>query len=396
MQQTESITSHIDIGRELDLFFFDDTSPGSCFFLPHGTILLNNLINLMRDLYKNNGYREVSTPVMCDKKLWITSGHYDKYKENMFHIDNNINAEYEFSICPMNCPKHIIIFKQMSPSYRDLPIRLADFGVLHRNELSGSITGLTRQRMFRQDDSHVICMEHQIEDEIRTILNMLKHVYGLFGMKYEMVLSTRPEKFIGELELWEKSEQILRKCILENTDELNIDEGGGAFYGNKIDILVEDSRKRKHQLGTIQLDFNLPERFGLKYKTNSDDPEHSHKTPVMIHKAIFGSLEHTEGHLPFIVSPRQIAILPVSDKHIDHVYEIKKMFQSYNLSPETIDILIEGTIPKRVLNAEHLKYNYILVVGDKEIKNNTVCVRIDSKLKEYPIQSFIELIKSND
>ena len=361
--------SHIDIGRELDLFFFDEVSPGSCFFLPHGTILLNNLINLMRSLYKKYNYKEVSTPVMCDKRLWITSGHYDKYKENMFHIENNINEQYEFSICPMNCPKHIVMFKHMSPSYRDLPIRLADFGILHRNELSGSITGLTRQRMFRQDDSHTICAENQIEDEIRGILQMLKHVYGLFELKYEMVLSTRPEKFIGDLELWEKSEQILKKCILENTDTLTIDEGGGAFYGNKIDILVEDSRKRKHQLGTIQLDFNLPKRFDLKYKTAYDEPEKMYETPVMIHKAIFGSLErfiailleHTNGDLPFIISPRQIAILPVSEKHVEYANTVKNilLLQSVKINPDAINILIEGTIPKRVLNCKQLKYKII-------------------------------------
>ncbi|AYV75605.1 MAG: THS1-like protein [Terrestrivirus sp.] len=414
MEQTKNEVSHIDIGRDLDLFFFDDVSPGSCFFLPHGTILLNNLINLMRGLYKKYGYKEVSTPVMCDKKLWITSGHYDKYKENMFHIDNNINEQYEFSICPMNCPKHIIMFKHMNPSYRDLPIRLADFGILHRNELSGSITGLTRQRMFRQDDSHTICMESQIEEEIKGILKMLKQVYELFGLKYEMVLSTRPEKYIGTLELWEKSEQILKKCILENTDTLNIDEGGGAFYGNKIDILVEDSRKRKHQLGTIQLDFNLPERFGLKYKTASDDSDKSFETPVMIHKAIFGSLErfiailleHTNGNLPFVISPRQIAILPVSEKHLEYANQVKNSlvsiyspkYTSININPDAVDILVEGTIAKRVLNSEQLKYNYIIVVGNKEIEKQTVCVRTEGegKLVEYSINKFFDFLHEHN
>lgn len=444
--------SHMEIGRDLKLFFFDEVSPGSAFFLPHGSTLMNNLINFMKKLYKKYNYKEVSTPVLCDKQLWITSGHYDKYKENMFHIANShhlltslttsvifsksdseeSNKSNEFSMCPMNCPKHAIMYKHMNPSYRDLPLRLADFGVLHRNELSGALTSLTRNRMFRQDDSHVFCRKNQIHSEISTILDILDSVYKIFNLEYELCISTRPDNFIGSVEIWDETEEILKNCVQERCNLLNkqltINEGDGAFYGPKIDIHVKDSFNRKHQLGTIQLDFNLPQRFGLKYRTehcvsnvniselekenenedkDKDKDKKTYDVPVMIHKAIYGSLErfiavileNSGGHLPFIFSPRQICILPVSNKHCEYATEVHNMIQSY-FQDVNCDIINDGTLSKRILEVELLKYNFVLVVGNKEMKNKSVNVRHQNVLNqnncegEISNNDFLEVIKS--
>lgn len=389
---------HIDIGGKLKLFFFDIVTPGSCFFLPHGTIILNRLIDFIRKHYIKLGYQEVNTPVMCDKDLWHISGHYEKYKDNMFMISNNINEAYEFSLCPMNCPKHVLIYKHMNPSYRNLPIRLADFGPLHRNELSGSLRGLTRVRLFHQDDAHIFCREDQISTELKSVINMMKLVYDTFKLKYEFTLSTRPDIYIGDIEFWNEAESILKKCLSEETLYFSIDEGSGAFYGPKIDVLIYDSVGRKHQLGTIQLDFNLPIRFNLKYTTESQDDKYA--TPIMIHRALFGSLErfiailleHTQGALPFWLSPRQISILPISQQHQNYAEKLKNdILSKYpNL---VVDILIDGTIPKRIRESEIMKYNLILVVGNKEISDNTVTVRCDKKIP-ITTEKYDEFIKN--
>lgn len=409
-EKNEEYKNHITIGNELDLFFFDDVSPGSCFYLPHGTILLNNLLKLMRHLYKQYGYREVSTPVICDKQLWITSGHYEKYKENMFHIrqfedqaekESNLN-QHEFSLCPMNCPKHIIMYKHMCPSYRDLPIRLADFGVLHRNEMSGALYGLVRTRAFNQDDAHIFCTQQQIEQEIDHVLEFLDRVYKIFGLSYEATLSTRPEKYIGEQDVWDRAETILKKCLERHvqSDQITVDNGGGAFYGPKIDILVKDSLNRKHQCGTIQLDFQLPQRFDMRYADSV-----GYSQPVMIHRAIFGSLgrfmaillEHTDGHLPFFCSPRQVIILPVSSDplsgHIKYANVVKdcinSRFPDVNVTIDNSD----NTLPKRVVNADNLRYNYVIVIGKKELaQTNIINVRHNKVNQEVNIFDFLTTI----
>jgi threonyl-tRNA synthetase len=378
------ILTHQELGNKLKLFFFDDVSPGSCFFLPHGTEILNKLIDMIRWYYRKYGYSEVNTPVMCDKRLWMKSGHYDKYKENMFWIEKDPqdqlnNESIEFSLCPMNCPKHTKIFEHMNPSYRDLPIRLADFGALHRNELSGALHGLTRCRLFHQDDAHVFATEDQVENEIDMVLKMLSEIYALFELKYELAVSTRPDKYIGDLAVWDKAENILKKCVSSHVSDFKIKEGDGAFYGPKIDVMVLDSQDRKHQLATIQLDFNLPERFDLKYKTNSE--EKPYERPIMIHRAIFGSLErfiaimleNNQGHLPFWLSPRKCVILPVSEKQLDYAHDLK-LFLTEKLNIR-IDVEFDNTLPKRILESEIMHYNYILVVGKKEVANNTVNVR---------------------
>lgn len=374
--------THREIGNDLKLFMFHKFSPGSCFFLPHGTRIYNNLINFLRYCYDNLGYQEVVTPQLLNKKLWMTSGHWDKYKDNMFLIqphhhfekDEESNEMEELSICAMNCPKHCLMFKHMIQSYNDLPLRLADFGVLHRNELSGALSGLTRVRKFQQDDAHIFCTIEQIDAEIEDYLLFLRKVYEHFGLEIDAELSTRPENYIGDLDNWNKAEEILKNKI-KVFPNWKLDEGAGAFYGPKIDIKVKDSLNRYHQCATIQLDFNLPERFDLQYVTNNGE----YKRPVMIHRAILGSverffailLEHTDGRLPFWLSPRQICIIPISNKHLEYAKTIKKQSKKYYVDIDESDDMLN----KKIRNAEMLKYNYIFIVGEKELLNNTISVR---------------------
>lgn len=274
----------------------------------------------------------------------------------------------------MNCPKHCLMFKNLVQSYNDLPLRLADFGVLHRNELSGALTGLTRVRKFQQDDAHIFCTINQIDDEIEKYLDFLQKVYSHFGLEIDAELSTRPENYIGNLDVWNKAEEILKNKI-KVFPNWKIDECSGAFYGPKIDIKVKDSLNRYHQCATVQLDFNLPERFDLKYATNDDNYER----PVMIHRAILGSverffailLEHTNGRLPFWLSPRQICIIPVSDKFSEHADKIKEKFKKFYVDIDNSSDMLN----KKIRNAEMLKYNYIFIIGQKEIENNAISVR---------------------
>lgn len=372
-----AMATHREIGDSLKLFFFDDISPGSCFFLPHGTIIYNKLMKFLRMHYDQLGYQEVITPNLYNKKLWEKSGHWDKYKENMFMIHKSSidteNESDEFSLKPMNCPGHCMMFKHILPSYRDLPIRWADFGVLHRNELSGALSGLTRVRRFQQDDAHIFCTLEQVGKEIEDFLDFLADVYSKFEFNFSVELSTRPEKYIGELENWNKAESILENKI-KKFESWTINEGDGAFYGPKIDVKIKDSLKREHQCGTIQLDFNLPERFELKFNGIE-----SQERPVLIHRAIFGSferfiaivLEHTGGKLPFWLSPRQICIVPVSMKFIEYAKTIKSLFQEFDI---TIDDST-NTLNKKIRAAEKLKFNYIFVVGETEQESNTINVR---------------------
>ncbi len=383
--------SHQEIGQELKLFFFDELSPGSCFFLPHGTIIYRKLENYIKDYYRRNGYREVITPNIADKKLWQISGHWDKYQENMFlirkdrHGEQKVDEEDEedeeriFGLKGMNCPFHCLMFKHLVPSYRDLPMRFADFGVLHRNELSGALRGLTRLYKFSQDDAHIFCTMEQIESEIMEVLKFLDHVYQQFGFQYEICLSTRPEKYIGSIEKWNQAEEILAKVIDQFTGcKWKLNPADGAFYGPKLDITLQDSLGRKHQCGTIQLDFNLPlpERFNLKYRDQDDQ----YKEPVIIHRAILGSierfmailLEHTGGKLPFWLSPRQIFIVPFlqkeADKVIKYLEEVKNELSEYEVE---IDYS-ENPFQNKIKYAFQMKYNYIFCVGRREADRRTL------------------------
>lgn len=393
--------SHQTLGRELELFFFDDISSGSCFFLPAGQYIYNKLIELVRKKYDEYEYSEVSTPILCEAELWKTSGHYDKYKENMFFLEKEKDSPHEMGVCPMNCPKHILIYKHMHPSFRNLPIRLADFGALHRNEPSGALTGLTRVRLFHQDDAHIFCMPNQIENEINNVMKMMMEIYKIFDFKYEIAISTRPEKYIGEIEYWNNAEKILKNAVSKFGSYL-LKEGDGAFYGPKIDIMVADSLGRKHQLGTIQLDFNLPMRFGITYVA-SDGTD---AIPVMIHRAIFGSLERfiailiedKQGRLPLWINPKKIAIIPVNNKFTDKCNEVKLDLVKIFDSKVGIDVFDKETVAKCVLISETLKYNYILVIGKKESTTGIFTVRYqndkhETVTEEIKYDDFIELVK---
>ena len=369
---------HREIGNKLNLFFFDDISPGSCFFRPKGAIIYNGLVSFLRFYYKKLKYQEVITPNLYNKKLWETSGHWAKYKKNMFMIDDENEGHEKWSLKPMNCPGHCIIFKNGVVSYRELPIKYADFGVLHRNELSGALSGLTRVRRFQQDDAHIFCALNQIEDEINKCLLFQEIVYKHFQFEFSVELSTRPKEYIGSIETWNKAEAILKKSIKQFT-KWTINEGDGAFYGPKIDIKIKDNRKREHQCGTLQLDFNLPERFDLKYKDNDD----SFKRPVIIHRAILGSverfiailLEHGNGKLPFWLSPRQVSIVPIDNKYLPYANEIAKHLENYNIFIDDTT----NTLNKKIRNSDKLRFNYVFVVGEKEVNDKTITIRANGK-----------------
>lgn len=401
MIEGSELKTHQELGNQLKLFFTDDKSPGSAFFLPTGTILYNNLVNLMRNEYEKRGYQEVITPVLFDKSLWETSGHWSKYKENMFVIEkhknhnseeiNDENKTFQFSCKSMNCPSHCLMFKHMNLSYRDLPLRLADFGVLHRNEFHGALKGLTRVRKFSQDDAHIFCRMSQIEQEITNTIQFIKFIYDKFNMEFKVGLSTRPEQYIGTIELWDDCEKILNNLLIKNFDKYEINDGDGSFYGPKMDFKVLDSIGREHQLATIQLDFNLPERFKLEFRS-----EDGYEQPVMIHRAILGSierfiailLESGQGNIPLFVSPRQVAILTVNDNKdmLDYALVVKDKLNKSGI--KYVDVVSEkDTISKKILNTEVLHYNYIVVIGNKEIKNNTINIR---RLGEMSTNEFIK------
>lgn len=283
-QEIAAKRDHRKIGREQNLFFFHETSPGSCFFQPKGAFIYNTLQNFIKDEYRKRGFEEVITPNIFKSQLWKTSGHWDHFAENIFSFKNDKD---EFVLKPMNCPGHCLMFAHNVRSYRELPIRFADFGVLHRNESRDALTGLTRVRRFQQDDAHIFCTQSQIQDEIDSCLDFLSHVYGTFGFDFKLVLSTRPDSYLGDLDIWNKAESALENSLNKFGKPWKLNPGDGAFYGPKIDVTITDALKRAHQCATIQLDFLLPKQFKLEYDAENDSKE----TPVMIHRAIFGSLE---------------------------------------------------------------------------------------------------------
>ncbi|ODV87463.1 hypothetical protein CANARDRAFT_26861 [[Candida] arabinofermentans NRRL YB-2248] len=367
---------HRKIGREQDLFFFHDMSPGSCFWLPHGARIYNGLVDLLRDQYKKRGYEEVITPNMYNSKLWETSGHWANYKDNMFTFE----VEKEtFGLKPMNCPGHCLMFKSRERSYRELPWRVADFGVIHRNELSGALSGLTRVRRFQQDDAHIFCTQDQIEDEISGIFDFLKEIYGIFGFDFKMELSTRPEKYVGEIETWNNAEAKLESALKNWGGDWEVNPGDGAFYGPKIDIMISDALRRWHQCATIQLDFQLPNRFELEFRGKEDTTDV--QRPVMIHRAILGSVErmtailteHFAGKWPFWISPRHVLVVPVGVKYFDYAQEIQKKLQSEGFYA---DVDLSGnTLQKKIRSGQLQRYNFIFTVGEQEQNDQSVNVR---------------------
>lgn len=373
-----SMRDHRKIGREQELFFFNEMSPGSCFWLPHGTRIYNTLVELLRTQYHKRGYEEVITPNMYNAKLWETSGHWANYQENMFTFD--VEKE-RFGLKPMNCPGHCLMFKSRERSYRELPWRVADFGVIHRNEFSGALSGLTRVRRFQQDDAHIFCRQDQIESEIEDIFDFLKYMYGVFGFEFKMELSTRPEKFVGEIETWNAAEAKLESALVKWGGKWELNPGDGAFYGPKIDIMISDALRRWHQCATIQLDFQLPNRFELSFKSKDNEDAESYERPVMIHRAILGSVErmtailteHFAGKWPFWLSPRQILVVPVGVKYQDYAQSVRDKFQGAGFYAD-VD-LTGNTLQKKVRNGQMLKYNFIFIVGEQEMNENSVNIR---------------------
>ncbi|OAQ31793.1 threonyl-tRNA synthetase [Linnemannia elongata AG-77] len=371
---------HRRIGREQELFFFHELSPGSCFFLPHGARIYNTLMGFIKSEYRKRGYTEVMSPNMFNVKLWKTSGHYENYKDEMFMID--VEKE-QFGLKPMNCPGHCLMFDVRERSYRELPLRFADFGVLHRNEASGALSGLTRVRRFQQDDAHLFCRLDQVGEEIDATLDFLQHVYGIFGFEFSLALSTRPEKFLGKIEEWDIAEKHLADALNRFGRPWSVNPQDGAFYGPKIDILIRDSLRRNHQCATLQLDFQLPERFNLQYRNNGSDHNNDSdfSRPIIIHRAMLGSLERmiailTEncaGRWDFWLSPRQIQIIPVAPQWVRYAEEVKARLDDEGFFAEVDGS--DATLNKKIRNAEVSQWNFVFVVGAEEAGSGSVNVR---------------------
>ncbi len=366
---------HRKLGRELGLFFLDPVAPASPFFLPKGTQLYNRLQQHMRELYRRHGYQEVITPQVFDVELWHRSGHYANYKDNMFFTTVD---ERECAVKPMNCPAHTFIYATEKRSYRELPLRIADFGRLHRYERSGVTSGLTRVRTFCQDDAHIFATPDQIQSEITSLIGMIREVYGLFQFtEMKVFLSTRPENSVGSDEIWERAEAGLAEALKANGINFTVNVGDGAFYGPKIDFVVSDALRRDWQLGTIQLDFTLPERFDLGFVA----ADGSTQRPVMIHRAILGSIErfigilieHTGGNFPFWLAPEQVRIISIADAHVAWATEVASALAAAGVRTNT-DFSNAKTGAK-IRDARLARVPFTLVVGGRECEDRTVAVR---------------------
>lgn len=365
---------HRKLGKELELFTLLDEGPGFPFFLPKGMVLKNTLIDYWREVHKKAGYLEISTPMILSRQLWERSGHWDHYKENMYTTQID---EMDFAIKPMNCPGGMLVYKTGLHSYRDLPLRMGELGLVHRHEMSGALHGLMRVRCFTQDDAHIFMTSEQIKDEIKNVINLIDEVYSLFGFKYHVELSTQPEDSLGSKEDWDKATNALKEAMEEKNLPFVVNEGDGAFYGPKIDFHLEDSIGRTWQCGTIQLDFQMPEKFELEY-IGADGEKHR---PVMIHRVVFGSIErfigilieHFAGAFPTWLAPVQVKVLPISDKFHNYAQKVIDDLNKLNIRAE-VDYRAEK-IGYKIREAQMQKIPYMLVVGEKEEQNNTVSVR---------------------
>ncbi|MGL5973074.1 MAG: threonine--tRNA ligase [Oscillospiraceae bacterium] len=365
---------HRKIGKELDLYDIYEEGPGFPFFMPKGMVLRNELENFWKEEHRLNGYDEIKTPVILNRKLWETSGHWHHYKDNMY--TTNIDDE-DYAIKPMNCPGCMLTFKRKIHSYRDLPQRMGELGLVHRHELSGALHGLMRVRSFTQDDAHIFMTEEQMKDEIIGVIHLAQKIYSAFGFEYKVELSTQPEDSMGTKEQWNIAIDALRQALEEIKIPYKINEGDGAFYGPKIDFHLKDCIGRSWQCGTIQLDFQLPERFDVNYIDQNGEK----KRPVIVHRALFGSLErfigilteHFAGAFPLWLSPVQVKVIPVSEKHVDYANKIKELIKQNGIRVE-IDERNEK-LGYKIREAQVLKIPYMLIVGDKEIDENKVGVR---------------------
>ena len=384
---------HRKLGRDLDLFFFDDLSPASPYFLPNGTIILNELYKYVRELYEKYDYKEVVTPQIFDTELWKLSGHYSNYSENMYFINQD---EKEHGVKPMNCPAAAMLYKSKSHSYRDLPLRLADFGRLHRYERSGVTHGLTRVRTFTQDDAHIFCTVDQIGIEIKSFLNMLSESYKTFGFKeFRLALSTRPEKKVGDDKIWDNAESILKEVLDEFSSDFTIEDGEGAFYGPKIDIFVPDAIGREWQLGTVQLDFSLPDKFDLEYTAQDG----TRTNCVVIHRAMLGSMErflgvlieHLSADFPLWLTPVQSIIIPITDKHNEYCNSINLKLKNAGIRSQVDES--NERMNAKIRQAQLKKIPYMIIIGDKELENQTISVRSRTQ-KNSDVNSITDFTKN--
>ena len=395
---------HKKIGKELELFMFDYTAPGMPFWLPRGWKLFNALLSYWRDIHERHGYTEIAGPVISKKELWVTSGHWAHYMDGMFIIPGeNEDDPDTYALKPMNCPNAIKVYMNKQRSYKELPVRINQVDTIHRKEKSGELNGLFRVQLFRQDDAHILVTEEQIADEINDIMQIAKELYDTFGLTYSAELSTRPDDYMGDINVWNKAEADL-KDILENLfgkDGYELNEGDGAFYGPKIDLKMKDALGREWQTGTIQLDFQLPLNFGMKYIAQDG----SEKQPVMIHRAIFGSFErfigviteHFKGLYPFWLNPYQVGIVPIRTEHNEYAQKVFDLLRKNGIRTE-ID-LADDNMNNKIKKFKAYKDPYIVVVGDNEAAENTVSVNIrgNKKLNNVPLDKFVEMcVKMNE
>lgn len=367
---------HRRVGKDLDLFLFHPWAPGAPFWTDRGTTVFQVLSQWMSDVLRENGYQQVKTPLLYNKSLWEQSGHWGKYRENMFMVLDKESGEHDFSLKPMNCPSHYLMYRSSRRSYRELPVRYATQDVLHRNEVTGALSGLTRVRQFQQDDAHIFLAEEQIEDEVRRLVELIDYFYRTLGLEYRTKFATRPEERIGDDDMWDRAERALRDALDALGRPYDLKEGDGAFYGPKIDFDVVDAIGREWQLGTIQLDYANPDRFDLTY-VGEDNTEHR---PVIIHRAIFGSferfiailIEHYAGAFPTWLTPEQVRVLPISEQWTDSAQDLVRQLEEAGVRAQ---LAPRDTLNYRIREAEKLKIPYMAVVGEREATDGTVAVR---------------------
>lgn len=397
LQEEAAARDHRKLGDKQSLFMFHQLSPGSAFWFPKGAHIYNKLMEMIRSEYWDRDYEEIVTPNLYNHVLWETSGHWQHYSDDMFKVECE---KEQWALKPMNCPGHCLMFAAKPRTHRSLPLRYADFGVLHRNEISGALSGLTRVRRFQQDDAHIFCSVDQIADEVRGCLEFMKHVYeGVFGFKFHLHLSTRPEKALGDRETWDEAEAQLTKALDTFGHPWSLNPGDGAFYGPKIDVKITDALERQHQCATVQLDFQLPIRFDLNY---TDGSGQKHR-PVIVHRAILGSIErmtailieHFGGKWPFWLSPRQACILPVHESFDGYCEGVRQALRKARFAAE-VDLDQSDSLNRKIRNAQLAQFNFILVCGEKEAANGTVNVRTrDNKVRgEIKLDEFIRRLRS--
>ncbi|MBT5988879.1 threonine--tRNA ligase, partial [bacterium] len=382
---------HRKLGKEMDLFSFQEEAPGMPFFHHKGTFIWNSLVSYVTDIMVRKNYEINKTPFILNKSLWLQSGHWDHYKNNMYFTKID---EQDFAVKPMNCPGNILVYKTKQHSYRELPIRAGEFGLVHRHELSGVLSGLFRVRCFTQDDAHVFCTKEQMKAEIKDLIDFMDEVYSRFGFQYKLELSTRPEKAMGSKKIWDLAEDTLKEVLIESKKKYKINEGDGAFYGPKIDFHLTDAIGRDWQCGTIQLDFQMPEKFDMTY-IGEDNQKHC---PVMIHRAILGSVErflgvlveHFAGHFPLWIAPVQIKIIPIREDHYAYANKVQEILKAAGLRSE-LDVRDERMQAKiRVAQLE--KAPYMIIIGDKEVAESKISIRTKSgkNINDLGLENFIE------